>query len=51
VSDCRELVKEVMGLNEGSEGDRGKEVKVVSELLGTLFDPCRLAYLTYTSND
>jgi hypothetical protein len=20
-------------------------------LLGTLFDPCRLAYLTYTSND
>jgi hypothetical protein len=29
-------------LNKLSEG---------KELLGTLFDPCRLAYLTYTSND
>ncbi len=23
----------------------------LSGVLGTLFDPCRLAYLTYTSND
>ncbi len=25
--------------------------KTPNILLGTLFDPCRLAYLTYTSND
>jgi hypothetical protein len=28
-----------------------RSVSARAEMLGTLFDPCRLAYLAYTSND
>ncbi len=35
----------------GVRHDKQECLFLSPELLGTLFDPCRLAYLAYTSND